>query len=289
MTSATYSPPVARETFAGSGPTPRLSFGGILKSERIKLTSLRSVKVTLLITLLASVGLSVLSAFAMKSQFSYEGVDVSALPVEALQSYLLTVSTFASPFLALIFGVLGVFAMSSEYSSGMILSSLAAVPRRTPMYVGKALVLAAIAGVTALVLVVLGLGIGVLIMPGAAGQLFTGMVVSGVLGAILYLVCIALLGFGFAAALRSTAGGVALVAGLIFVLPIGFQFLSMTGWEWVPTVFQYLPMSLGNTLGAGIVPEANGLGFWGAIIAIVVWAAVPVLAGLGVLKARDAQ
>lgn len=289
MTSPTYTPPATRQTFAGSGRAPRLSFGGVLKSERIKLSSLRSIRITLLITLLASAGLSLLSAWAMKSSFSYEGVEVFALSADALQSYLLTVSTFASPFLALIFGVLGVFVMSSEYSSGMILSSLAAVPKRTPMYFGKALVLAAIAAVTALVLVVVGLAIGVLFLPDAASEIFSVPVLTGALGAIVYLVCVALLGFGFAAILRSTAGGISVVAGLIFVLPIGFQFLSMTGWEWVPTVAKYLPMALGSTLSMGDVAASTDPSYWLAMFAIVLWAAVPAALGLAVLKSRDAK
>lgn len=289
MTSPTYTPPATRQTFAGSGRAPRLSFGGVLKSERIKLSSLRSIRITLLITLLASAGLSLLSAWAMKSSFSYEGVEVFALSADALQSYLLTVSTFASPFLALIFGVLGVFVMSSEYSSGMILSSLAAVPKRTPMYFGKALVLAAIAAVTALVLVVVGLAIGVLFLPDAASEILSVPVLTGALGAIVYLVCVALLGFGFAAILRSTAGGISVVAGLIFVLPIGFQFLSMTGWEWVPTVAKYLPMALGSTLSMGDVAASTDPSYWLAMIAIVLWAAVPAALGLAVLKSRDAK
>lgn len=289
MTSAPYTPPVARETFAGSGVAPKLTFGGVLKSERIKLSSLRSIRVTLLVTLLASAGLSLLSAWAMKSSFSYENIDPATLPADALQNYLLTVSTFASPFLALIFGVLGVFVMSSEYSSGMILSSLSAVPRRTPMFFGKAIVLAAIAAVTALLLVVIGVGIAIAFLPDAASEVFSATVLTGAIGAIVYLVCVALLGFGLAAILRSTAGGISLIAGLIFVLPIGLQVLSMTGWEWVPTVSRYLPMSLGSTLGMGDIAASVDPTYWVAMLAIAIWAAVPAALGLLVLKTRDAK
>ncbi|MBP6685793.1 MAG: ABC transporter permease subunit [Leucobacter sp.] len=289
MTSATYTPPATRQTFAGSGSAPKLSFGGILKSERIKLTSLRSIRITLLVTLLASIGLSLLSAWAMKTTFTYDGMDAASLPAEGLQNYLLTVSTLASPFLALIFGVLGVFVISSEYSSGMILSSLAAVPGRSPMYFGKAIVLAVIAAVTALVLVVLGLAIGLLFIPAAGAELFSYTVLTGALGAVVYLVCVALLGFGFAAALRSTAGGIALVAGIVFVLPIGLQFLMMTGWEWVPTVGSFLPMSLGNTLAMGDVAANIDPTYGVGMLAIALWAAIPMALGLLVLKTRDAK
>lgn len=289
MTTDTYTPPVTRTNFAGTGMTPKLSFSGIVRSERIKFTSLRSFRITLAITVLAGIGLALLGGMAMTSMYSSMDVDMSAMPASELQSYLLNVATSASPFLALIFGVLGVFAMSSEYSSGMILSSLAAVPRRTPMYVAKAIVLIVISGVTALVISAAGLGIATMYAPVAWGEVFSGVVIGGVLGTVAYLVLIALLGFGFATILRSTAGAIAILAGVTFVLPIGFQFLSLTNWEWVPVVFDYLPMSLGSTLAMGDVPVESGPTFYIALLAMAVWGLVPCIAGHVLLKARDAK
>ena len=288
MTTTTYTPPATRETFAGSGRAPKLSFGGVLRSERIKLTSLRSFRITILITIVAGVGMSFLSALGWASQL--RGAGAGALDSESLQSYLLLVSTFASPFLALIFGVLGVFAMSSEYSSGMILSTLAAVPRRSPMYLAKAMVLAVISALTALAIVVVGLVLAVVFLPAAAAQLGSWTVISGGLGAIVFLVCIALLGFGIAGVLRSTAGGISVVVGITFVLPIVFQVLSGLGWEWVNSAASYLPLMLGNVLASGASADSlMSPGYPAALIAILVWAAVPVLGGLAVLRARDAK
>lgn len=289
MTTEMYAPTVTRASFAGTGMTPKLSFSGVVRSERIKLTSLRSFSITLAITIIAGVGLTFLGGMAMTSMYSAMEVDMSAMPTSELQSYLLNVATSASPFLALIFGVLGVFAMSSEYSSGMILSSLAAVPRRTPMYLAKALVLTVISGLTAFLLSAAGLGVAILYAPEASTEVFTTVVVSGVIGTVAYLVLIALLGFGFAAILRSTAGAIAVLAGLTFVLPIGFQILTLTNWEWVPVVGNYLPMTLGSTLAMGHVPVESGPTFFVALLAIAVWAAVPVILGHVLLKARDAK
>lgn len=289
MTTEMYAPTVTRASFAGTGMTPKLSFSGVVRSERIKLTSLRSFSITLAITIVAGVGLAFLGGMAMTSMYSAMEVDMSAMPTSELQSYLLNVATSASPFLALILGVLGVFAMSSEYSSGMILSSLAAVPRRTPMYLAKALVLTVISGLTAFLLSAAGLGVAILYAPVAGTEVFTTVVVSGVLGTVAYLVLIALLGFGFAAILRSTAGAIAVLAGLTFVLPIGFQILTLTNWEWVPVVGNYLPMTLGSTLAMGHVPVESGPTFFVALLAIAVWAAAPVILGHVLLKARDAK
>lgn len=278
--------------YAGSGFTPRQTFGGVLASERIKFTSLRSFQITILITLLAGIGLSTVSAFAW-SDMLLEG-QTAQPPAEMLQQYLLLVSTFATPFLALIFGVLGVFAMSSEYSSGMILSTLAAVPRRGRVFTAKMLVLSLIAAAIAIVLVAFGLGIACFVTPAAAAEVLSGTVISGALGTIAYLVLIALVAFGLATILRSTAGGIAVIAGLTFVLPVGFQILSMANWEWVPEVSNYLLTNLGSTLSQGIssasaMGEASGPNYWVALAATIVWAVVPLIIGLVLFKRRDAK
>lgn len=274
----------------------RLAFGGVLRSEWIKLSSLRSVRLTLALTVVLGLGMNAMFAYMLRSDFQ-------SVPAEALSGYLLVASTFAFPFLALVFGVLGVFTMSNEYSSGMILSSLAAVPGRTPAFIAKAIVLAIVAAVTALVIVVGGLGLAVGAIPDAAGQLFHSAVVSGVLGTAAFLVLVALLAFGFAGILRSTAGGVAVVVGLTFVLPIAFQMLAHTGWAWVPAAADYLPTALGSTLSEGLVdPNAplgtvadagsdattsTAPGYWQALGVMGLWAAAPVVPAAILFKTRD--
>jgi hypothetical protein len=52
-------------------------------------------------------------------------------------------------FAQLAFGVLGVLAISAEYGTGMIRTTLTAVPRRPTVFAAKALVVAETAGVAA--------------------------------------------------------------------------------------------------------------------------------------------
>jgi len=259
----------------------------VLRSERIKLASLRSIRITLATTLFLGLALSIMIAALWSADVGTGGV----IPVDPLgyQSYLLMVATFSAPFLALVFGVLGVFAISSEYSTGMILSTLAAVPRRTPVLVAKAAVTAVVAAITAGILVVGGLGIGVAFLPLAAPELGSVAVISGALGTITYLACIALFAFGISALLRSTAGGIAVVAGVTFVLPVVFQVLSLLEWEWVLTVSNVLPAALGNTLAQGIVEPTGGLSFWGALAAMLVWVAAALIPASIAFARRDAR
>lgn len=283
---------LAEHTAASPRPAPRKvyarqSFGGIVRSERIKLSSLRSIRITLALTALSGLGMSALIALVWRDNM----MNATAASAADLQGYLLAAATFPAPFLALIFGVLGVFAISSEYTSGMILSTLAAVPRRTPVFVAKGLVLAAVSAITALVLVVGGMGFAVAMAPDSAAQLASVPVISGLLGTVAYLVLIALFAFGVAGLLRSTAGGIAVVAGVTFVLPVALQMLGMTGWAWVSTALDLIPISLGNTLSMGIADAAGtgGLSFWQALIAMAIWAAVTVLPAAMLFKRRDAK
>lgn len=271
---------------AGPG-APQLSFGGIVKSEWIKLTSLRSIRITLLLTVLAGWGLAGLISLSW-------GFDISNAPASELGSFILMTSAFSAPFLALIFGVLGVFAMSSEYSSGMILSTLAAVPKRTPVFFAKALVVSLIATATAIVTIIGSVLISIITVPAAAGALFSANVMTGLLGATAYLLLVAIFAFGIAGITRSTAGGIAIVAGVTFVLPIGFQVLSLSGWEWVPVAASYLPTPLGSTLGQGFTAGSEHFNFEHpayllALIAMFVWAAVPTLVAAGLFRRRDAK
>ncbi|SJN13188.1 integral membrane protein [Leucobacter sp. 7(1)] len=276
---------------AAAAHVPAQSFGGVFRSERIKFTSLLSTRVTLLITVLMGLGVSTLVVLMqVNGQLIVGGPDaLFGSGTTALQNYLLFASTLSAPFLALVFGVLGVFAISNEYSSGMILSTLTAVPRRGRVFGAKALLLAVASGLTAAVLVLGGLGIAMLALPEAARVLFTVPVVSGVLGTIAYLVLISLFAFGVAAILRSTAGGIAVVAGITFVLQIVFQVISMTGWEWVGVAAAYLPTPLGGTLSMGLTDMPADPGYWTALLAMGLWAAVALIPAAILFQRRDAR
>ncbi|MBP1324951.1 ABC-2 type transport system permease protein [Leucobacter exalbidus] len=265
----------------------KLSFGGMLRSERIKLSSLRSVKATLLCTLVAGLGLGALIAVLWNAEN-----DLAAASASDLNTYLLLSGTTAAPFLGLIFGVLGVLVMSSEYASGLIQSTLVAAPRRMPVFLAKAAVLAVGAALTALLIVGGSMGVATLIFPGAAAQFMTPQIISAVLGTVGYLVLLALFAYGVATLTRNAAASIGIVAGVTFVAPIALSIMSMTGWDWVYTVMDYLPMTLGNTLAQGILPAdqmGSGLDYWGALCAIAVWAIVTVVPGAILFTKRDAR
>ena len=141
-------------------------------------------------------------------------------------------------------GVLGVLLITSDYATGLIRTSLAAVPRRLPVLWGKAALLAA-----AIVAVSLPAGFAAFL----AGQSILGRqhlsvslsqpgVARAVLGSALYLAVAGLIGLGLGALLRGTAGGIAALFGLLFALQIVAGFLPES---WSDDVGKYLPSTAG--------------------------------------------
>lgn len=264
--------------------TGRLSFDGVLKGEWIKLLSLRSIRWSILVMLLLSwAGAGMLSLAMTGSDF---------LTPEALPSLVVQSATFGSMFTVLIMGVLGVLSITSEYASGLILSSLAAVPARTPVLLAKALVVAAL-GFSVGVLSSFGGGlIAALIFGGEGFSAFADpAVLVSLLGNTLYLTLAALLSLGIGALLRSSAGAISVVVTLLFVATIVLQVMMMTGWEWVPVVADWMPANLGATLSSAAMAgtaEPGSVTYWGALGGLAAWAAAALIPAAILLKTRDA-
>lgn len=287
MTTATLPPTggrPARERAVGA--EGRLSFDGVLRGEWIKLLSLRSIRWSIIVMVALSWGGAALLGAAMSSG--------GAPPHEALPMIVVQSATAGSIFTVLIMGVLGVLSVTSEYASGLILSSLAAVPSRTPLFVAKGFVVAALALAVGAISVFGGGFIGALLFGhGALGVLFEPAVFGSLLGTTLYLALAALLAFGIGALLRSSAGAIAVVVALLFVATIAFQVLTLTGWEWVPQVAEWMPASLGQTVSMAPLASADGMGigdmgYWGALGGLAAWAAVALVPAGLLLKTRDA-
>jgi ABC-2 type transport system permease protein len=254
---------------------PRLSATGILRSEWIKLRSVRSTLWCYAVIVLAIVGIGVAVA------------AISARPERADTVRALVTSSTAGIIIAvLVVAVVGSLAVTGEYGTGQIRSTFGAVPRRTGVLVGKAVVLAVLTFVVGLVSVAIAAAGGWAILRPDGVAISSALVVP-LVGAALYLTAIALLALGLGAILRNTAGALAVSLGLLLVLPIVVALLGgLTNADWPAEIGRYLPQSLGDDVMA---PDgaADGLGRWAALGYLGVWdAVVLVVAGL-LLKRRD--
>jgi ABC-2 type transport system permease protein len=272
-----------------------LGFGGLLRSEWIKFTSLRSTYWTSAIILVLWVGFAALLSTFTDPVTGPDGQEVAA-PDELRQSLTLGAVTLGVTFGVLVAGIQGVLAMTGEYSTGMIRSSLTANPKRTGMYVAKAVVvyvwmflLAAVASFASYGVAALLLGPKDLLAPLGSDELLV------LLGAATYLGIVGLVGLGIGTLVRAGAGGIAIVVGLLLVLPVVAGLLG--GFvDWVPEVVPYLLDSAGTAMssvpmeslpeGAMGMPESLDPPIATAVAAA--WAAVSLVLGGLALKTRDA-
>jgi len=180
-------------------------------------------------------------------------------------------------------GVLGVLLITSEYATGLIRTSFAAVPRRLPVLWGKAALLAAATAAVSL--------------PAAAAAFLAGQSILGhqhlsvslshpgvaraVAGSALYLAVAGLLGLGLGALLRSTAGGISALFALLFAVQIAAGFLPG---KWSGDVGKYLPATAGQAVTTVHPDPASSLAPWTGFGVFCLYAAV--VLGLAALRMR---
>ena len=253
-----------------------LSATGILRSEWIKLRSLRSTWWSFSIIVVIQVSIAVLFALTtspMATEPTTQQVTQAAV----------SISTLGVLFSQLVIAVLGVLVISGEYSTGQIRSSLMAVPNRLPVLAAKALVFAVATFVVSLVAIVVSYVVTMPILAGNgvdAAPLEPSLWLS-FFGAAGYLVFIGLISLGIGAALRSTPGGIAASLGLLLVVPTIFQLIPA---EWAGVVASWLPGTAGQSLyytGSTFEP-------WQALLVMLGWAAVTLIPAAVLMKRRDA-
>lgn len=184
--------------------------------------------------------------------------------------------------------VLAVLLISGEYGSGMIRTTVVAVPRRAAVLASKAAVLAGLllaAGTLAVGGCVLA---GRLILPGNG---FTGFSpwhapeIRAAAGSVLYLVLIGLLGLGVATAVRDSAAAIGTVLGLVYLFPILGSVVSDP--DWYRRLQQIGPMTAGLAVQTTIPDPGAPIGPWAGLAVLAAWAAAALLTGLTLLCTRD--
>jgi ABC-2 type transport system permease protein len=191
--------------------------------------------------------------------------------------------------------ILAVGVIAPEYSSGMIKTTLAAVPRRGAVLAAKATVVIAVAVAAGLVAVLGSLLTGRLLQPGngfsaahgfAALSLTHGPTLRAAFGSVLYLALIGLLSLGAASALRDSAVAMSLVLGLLYLVPlIGDALLSH---RWQDRIERWGPANAGLAIQATRNLAKLPIGPWPGLGVLAAWAAGALLLGYLLLRLRDA-
>jgi ABC-2 type transport system permease protein len=218
----------------------------VLRAEWAKFWSLRSSWITLGVAVALLIALGAIASATYSPDATAQGgpPGPGSGEQDAVSLALLGV-TFAS----LAVGVLGVLLSAGEYTTGMIRSTLTAVPRRLPVLWSKA----AVIGPVILVLTTLGalaaFQLGTLGLDGEKIALSLGDdgVLRSLAGAGLYLALVAVAGVALGMLLRSSAGAIAVLVGVLLILPGLASLLPDSLYD---TINPYFPSNAGSALYA---------------------------------------
>jgi ABC-2 type transport system permease protein len=257
----------------------RYGFRTVARMEWLKLRSIRSTWWTLLVFAAGMIGLSVL---VMAHQ------HWTAMSAADRASFDPTNDSFAGLVIGqLAIGVLGVLAVTSEFSSGMIRATFAAAPRRRLVLAAKAAVVVAVALAAGEILAFVAFGVGQVALraPGPHATLSQPGVLRAVLMAGVYPALIGLIGLGLGVLIRHTAGAISTVVGVLFVLPL---ILVPLGTSIQNSAGQFMPMLIAENSLTAVKPVAHSLSPGVGLAVLCVYAAAALAGGGWMLARRDA-
>jgi len=247
-------PPVDSDSSTSNAlPTAarRVGFGQVLLAEWIKLRSVRSTMWTLASLLVLGVGLTVIICAASADWLASGDAD------ESPGSFL----TWGMMFAQIPAVVLGVVVVTSEYARGMIIATVAAVPRRTYVVLAKAVVLTVVLFAVAMVTAVLGYwgGNAFLDAEGVGLALGDDGVVRALVGSGLYLCVLGVFGMGLGLLMRHTAAAVTTALALVFVVGNLVMLVPGTFGEWLTKL---MPGNAGSSVAMVTPFEGMMLSPW---------------------------
>jgi ABC-2 type transport system permease protein len=250
----------------------------VIRSEWIKFSTLRSTWITLVLSMIGTIGIGALASWGTNNRWSHLHPD------DIASFSAVSRSLFGTNLAQLAVAVLGVLIITGEYATGMIRATLSAVPKRLPVLWAKLTVVSVVMFVTSLAAAVIAFFLGQALLETHGVGIGAPHAVRAIFGAALYLTVIGVLAMGIGFAVRSTAGGIATVFGLVLVIPgLGNALPS----SWQPHVLPYLPSNAGQPLWE-LHPDAGSLGPWTGLLVMWLWAAAAVLIGAMRLRGRDA-
>jgi ABC-2 type transport system permease protein len=260
--------------------TGRAGFGDALRSEFTKIKSTRSTYWTLLALVVVCVGIGALACAGTASHPQ----GVSPTNFDATQQSLAGLYVGQ-----LVIAALGALTITSEYSTGMIRTSLTVQPRRGVVFAAKAVVFAVITLVTGLIASFGSFFVGQAILSGhhLSATLGEPNVLRAVIGGALFLTACGMLAYGLGAILRHTAAAITAAIGLLFVLTVLVQFLPQS---WQDNVDKWMPALAGSQIWATKAAggAAHQFPAWGGFAVLAGYAAVAIIAGLVCFRTRDA-
>ncbi|NEB75436.1 ABC transporter permease subunit [Streptomyces sp. SID14478] len=250
----------------------------VLRSEWTKIKSVNSTVWTLALAVIFSVGLGMLISALTKNDFK----NLSTKDKLTFDPTFISFSGLSLGQLALV--VFGVLVVASEYSTGMIRTSLAAVPQRGTFLFSKVAVAALLTLVIALITAFASFFLGQAMLGDHHTTLSAPNVLRAVLGAALYMTLMAMFSMGVASMLRSPMLALGILMPFFFLVSPILNSVSAT-----QKVARYFPDQAGQRM-MQVVTSGDDVpyGPWGGFAILLVWVAAALIVGYVLLKKRDA-
>ncbi len=261
-------------------PTYRAAgFSDALRAQWTKARAVPSTMWTLVVAAVLGIGLgSLISAVAAnnyaKAPSSHPNWDPTSISNSGLSIAQLAI------------GVLGVLLITSEYSSGAIATSLAAVPRRGRLLAAKAVVIMVLTFVATEIIAFIAFLIGQALISGHAPTATLGQpgVLRALIGAGLYGALLGMMGLALGSIIRNAAGAIAVLVAILYVLP-GISNALPTSIE--HPVQEYWPTQAGGQV-TQVMRTANTLAPWAGFGVFLLFVAILSILALWLLNRRDA-
>lgn len=254
-------------------------------SEFTKIRSVRSTYWSLLLLVLAAVAWCAVYAIATVKQWPRMS-PLDRTSFDATQDSVLGLALLGQ----LVIVVLGALMITSEYTTGMIRTSLTVLPRRAVLYWSKLAVFASVSLVLSLAtsVSVFFLGKALLAPAHVTMGLSQPTQLRSVLITALYVEVCGLLAYGVGAIVRNTAGALTIAYGVLALLPELLKALPTPVYQatvrWIPGGDALAVMT--STAGNSNPPHMFGA--WAELAVFAGYATVLVLIGATQFRHRDA-
>jgi ABC-2 type transport system permease protein len=256
------------------------TFADALRSEWIKLRSVRSTFWALTVTVVLGIGLGAAISAATAHGYAKSGVSGKL-------SWDPTANSLDGMYIAsLAIAVLGVLCVSSEYSSGMIRTSLIAVPKRGRVLAAKSLVFAVVTFVVGEATSFTAFFMGQALISGHAPSAALGDpgVARAVVGTGLLLAAIAVLSVAAGTLLRHPAAAITCMVAVLYVVPGFAQALPVS---WRNPVTEFWPTQAGGQI-ANVHIAPHTLQPWPGFGVMCLFTAIVYAIAWTLLNRRDA-
>jgi len=251
----------------------------VVRSEWTKIRSVASTVWTLSLAVVVTLALGMLISALSKNEFD----KMSRKDQLSFDPTFISFAGMSLGQLAMI--VFGVLVVSNEYSTGMIRTSLAAVPQRGTFLFSKIGVATGLCLVVGLVTSFVAFFLGQAMLGEHRAHIGDEGVLRAVIGGGLYMTLIAMFSMGVAVMLRSPMLSLGILMPFFFLISNILGNVSAT-----KKIGRYLPDQAGSKIMQVVTPidDDTPYGPWGGLAIMVLWVAAAIAGGYVLLKKRDA-